>query len=243
MAKRIYSVHEGDRPYTELDIKEMTGEEQVRIMVSWFFERYEDPANRLPYNTREGGYQWVFGSPTSADEALQDEFSSFVDYDTIQRAVEEIEADGFDWSPIPDDDYYEEDEPNAQDELLALLAELRSELEARRRPPGLGHNRPPEAIDDEPLEVVEVENSISATDEIASFAQGEKSEKPLVRKALDVIGAAAKKIAVWLGHRATNGVDAFVKGAAAASGAGVIISWEKIGSLMQKVIELAGSLF
>ena len=243
MAQRIYTMHEGDRPYTSLDIERMSAEEQIRIMVSWFYENYEDPAQRLPYNSREGGYQWIFGGPTSADEALQDEFSSFVDYGVIQRAVEEIEAEGLEWSPIPDDEDFLGDEERSRAELLSVLAELRERLEERLPAPGIGHNQPPEEIDDAPLTTSEIHRAIDDTAIVAEFTEGAGEDNSKLNKALSSLGSAARIIAAWVGERATNGVDAFIKGAATAAGAATVISWDKIASLMEKAIELAASIF
>ena len=58
--------HEGD----------VNEERQGRIdaLVEWFHERYEDPAERLPYVSAEGGYQWIYGGPYDAREVLGDNF-------------------------------------------------------------------------------------------------------------------------------------------------------------------------
>jgi hypothetical protein len=91
----------------------MAEDEQVELMIDWFSNNYMDPVHRLPYNSREGGYQWVFGGPIEASEALQDEFSSLIELSVIERAVEEIESDGtLEWSPIPDEDFFDDSERN-----------------------------------------------------------------------------------------------------------------------------------
>lgn len=81
-------------------------------LVEWFSARYEDPANSLPYITREGGYQWIYGGPYDATEVLSD---SFLDADpkVIEKAVAIIEKDGlFDWSLKPEfeDEYFSQDD-------------------------------------------------------------------------------------------------------------------------------------
>jgi hypothetical protein len=57
-------------------------------MVQWFHENYEDPAVRLPYESREGGYQWIWGGPYDAREQIGDQFSDIADEDAIEAAVE-----------------------------------------------------------------------------------------------------------------------------------------------------------
>lgn len=66
---------------------------EAQELVDWFFERYEDPANSLPYITREGGYQWIEGGPHDARDALQDAFED-TNPVVLDRAVEVIERGG-----------------------------------------------------------------------------------------------------------------------------------------------------
>ena len=75
---QVYGHYENeDNVYviTNENISAVPEEEQVRLMVDWFYERFEDPANRMPYDSREGGYQWIWGGPHDANEELQNEFS------------------------------------------------------------------------------------------------------------------------------------------------------------------------
>lgn len=101
-------------------------------MVEWFHERYEDPAQRLPYISKEGGYQWIYGGPYDAREVLADNFPKESE-EIIEAAVEEIESDGLtDWAPVskPEDygeNYYEE-EPESGGDLQEIVAELGSLL-------------------------------------------------------------------------------------------------------------------
>lgn len=115
--------------------------DRIEALVEWFHSNYEDPANRLPYETREGGYQWIYGGPYDAREELQGQFPG-EDDDIINAAVEEIEADGLlEWAPVSrpedyenderpyDDDHHEEVEPStdlreAVTELENLIGQL-----------------------------------------------------------------------------------------------------------------------
>jgi hypothetical protein len=71
----------------------------VDAMVNWFFERYEDPANGVPYDGKEGGYQYFAGGPYNAEDELRDAFddgTKRIDR-MIQAAVDRIERDGIEW--------------------------------------------------------------------------------------------------------------------------------------------------
>lgn len=77
--------------------EEPIGEENlVSGMIAWFHENYEDPANGVPYDGREGGYQYVFGGPYDPNEVLQGEFPD-VPYETAERAVQIICDYGGEW--------------------------------------------------------------------------------------------------------------------------------------------------
>ena len=87
---------------------------QIDELVEWFFERYEDPAQRLPYISAEGGYQWIYGGPYDARTELADNFPEVPD-DIIAVAVDEIESDGLtDWAPVASAEDYDQydDEPD-----------------------------------------------------------------------------------------------------------------------------------
>lgn len=72
---------------------------RVDALIEWFFENFEDPANSLPYETREGGYQWIWGGPFDADEELQQAFGDAATEEEIREAVERIQSDGtYEWS-------------------------------------------------------------------------------------------------------------------------------------------------
>jgi hypothetical protein len=52
--------------------------EQYRVMEAWFRSRFEDPAQRTPYDSGEGGYIWIWGGPYDAREELNQEFQHLV---------------------------------------------------------------------------------------------------------------------------------------------------------------------
>ena len=70
-------------------------------LVNWFFEHYENPAEHVPYDGREGGYQYFNGGPYYADDVLADEFPD-VREETRTLAVEQISGYGFDWVRVED---------------------------------------------------------------------------------------------------------------------------------------------
>ncbi|HEY3548518.1 MAG TPA: hypothetical protein VGK17_20790 [Propionicimonas sp.] len=70
-------------------------------LVNWFFERYEDPADGVPFVSSEGGYQYISGGPFDAREVLEAAFPETAE-DVVALAVEQIEAYGSEWVAIGD---------------------------------------------------------------------------------------------------------------------------------------------
>lgn len=95
-------------------LAEATPEKQRELMKAWFLAHYEDPVNVCPYESREGGYQWIWGGPYIAQEELSNEFGGIVDNDVIEECAQELENEHscYDWSGYPDqedsDDYLAE---------------------------------------------------------------------------------------------------------------------------------------
>lgn len=68
-------------------------DENIERMVEWFRANFEDPANSLPYESKEGGYQWLFGGPYDAGEELSSAFPD-ADDERIDGAVERLQRGG-----------------------------------------------------------------------------------------------------------------------------------------------------
>lgn len=69
---------------------------QASEIVDWFFSRFTNPANGVPYETAEGGYQYYAGGPYDALDQIQDNFDGRTQ-SVHQAAVKKVELRGFDW--------------------------------------------------------------------------------------------------------------------------------------------------
>lgn len=77
---------------------QVSQDDHVDLMVEWFHANFEDPANSLPYESKEGGYQWLWGGPFDATEQLYDAFPDATESE-IAAAVGRIEHYGVvEWS-------------------------------------------------------------------------------------------------------------------------------------------------
>ena len=89
-------------------LSELGKELQMQVMREWFFAHYEDPVERTPYQSSEGGYLWIWGGPYDADEVLQDEFSGLVSYEAIEELARELSHTCYEWAPKASEDDYED---------------------------------------------------------------------------------------------------------------------------------------
>lgn len=81
---------------------------QRSVMEAWFRKRFEDPAERTPYESAEGGYIWIWGGPYDAREELEAEFSGIVPEEVIDDLIEELEAECWQWAPTPSSSDYDD---------------------------------------------------------------------------------------------------------------------------------------
>lgn len=83
------------------DISYLVPSEIKSIMESWFLSRYEDPSNNCPYESAEGGFQYIWGGPYDAYEELSSEFSGVYPDEIIENLADELNDVCFEWSGIP----------------------------------------------------------------------------------------------------------------------------------------------
>lgn len=86
-------------------------EVQLDVMRTWFFQEFEDPAERTPYESAEGGYIWIWGGPYEAYQELDAEFSDVVPDDVIEELSSELSGMCNEWAPT--------EKPGDYDEYLA----------------------------------------------------------------------------------------------------------------------------
>ena len=92
-------------------LKYISKKDQLEVMKNWFFENFEDPANACPYESREGGYFYIYGGPYDASEELQSIFGQYVKSEYIEELVDDLQTQCFDWSGSSNniDDWYDDD--------------------------------------------------------------------------------------------------------------------------------------
>lgn len=93
-------------------IKGLTTEKQIDRMRSWFFAKFENPAEHTPYESAEGGYIWIHGGPYDAQDELENEFNDEARAGAIEDLVDELSNECWEWAGIPQPDDYDYTAPD-----------------------------------------------------------------------------------------------------------------------------------
>jgi len=224
---------------TRGEFRRLPHEEKLEIMEAWFRERYEDPAERTPYESAEGGYIWIWGGPYDAQMELEAEFSGLASARLIGELVRKLQAECYQWAPTPkwDDDeeigdftptdtnaiaadidlsrppqFGDEYEQRHRAVLEGRLGRLEAELDTLRTPRGMiGHNQPPEPIDTLPLGEGERRRLAEVTaEQKADLAK----PQPDIAKAIvygQQLRSVFEKLLRWTGKKIDLTIEAFLK--------------------------------
>jgi hypothetical protein len=68
--RRYYTDDDIEHGITPSELKRAGRDRQKEYMRYWFHRNFEDPAEETPYNTREGGYLYIWGGPYNAHDEL-----------------------------------------------------------------------------------------------------------------------------------------------------------------------------
>ncbi|MFZ5780405.1 MAG: hypothetical protein ACOY4R_09435 [Pseudomonadota bacterium] len=98
--KRYYTADNPEAGVTPAELGKLSREDQLAYLEYWFYTYFEDPANETPYESAEGGYQYIWGGPYDARDELNDEFDGIVPEEVIEDAVKRVEQEGtIEWAP------------------------------------------------------------------------------------------------------------------------------------------------
>src|SRR6478609_5359963 len=106
-----YAIRNSECSLTESQLGRAKGEVQRRAMETWFYQHFESP-DTLPYDSSEGGYQWIWGGPYDPRQELEGGFGGIVSEKRISEFADELEEIALEWSAnsnrfMPDDYAYE----------------------------------------------------------------------------------------------------------------------------------------
>ena len=76
--------------YSKSELRTSDPEVQTEVMKDWFLANFEDPAENTPYESAEGGFQFIWGGPYDPEEQLSDRFSGVVPDEVISDLATEL---------------------------------------------------------------------------------------------------------------------------------------------------------
>ncbi|RFC68097.1 HEPN-associated N-terminal domain-containing protein [Mesorhizobium denitrificans] len=196
------------------DFTGMKKSEVVEAIVEWFFENFEDPAETTPYESAEGGYQYIWGGPYDAREIIESVFEDTASKAAVEDAVNQIQRGGFDWVPNsnrlqpPDEDDLEHEFTASElhSEMLNQISQFEDAIsQIPPATPGIGHNNPPEEIDPlvEQVDLQDIMNSVAVL-------KAQPVEPEDGGKAATAAITRLKEWAVKLGGYVTKQADNFI---------------------------------
>ena len=86
-----------------VDIYSLNKQEQVEYIKDWFLNNYEDPVEHTPFESKEGGYIYIFGGPYDAREEIEPYFEG-IEQIIIDSAVSELEKLSLEWAKVPNEE-------------------------------------------------------------------------------------------------------------------------------------------
>lgn len=107
MEKIRYEIGEDMGALSPSQLKRAGRETKKKAMDIWFRQNYSDPVDVCPYESAEGGYQFIWGGPYEPMDELSTEFSDLVPQDLIEEVAQELDDQAVEWSgnPDPGDDF------------------------------------------------------------------------------------------------------------------------------------------
>ncbi|QMW23639.1 hypothetical protein [Sandaracinobacteroides saxicola] len=100
-------------------------EAAIEQMVSWFFDNFEDPQNKMHYDSEDEVYYYPYGGPFDAADVLSSFVNDYPKREWIEAAVERIQHSGtYEWAPTSHGEYYEHPEHDVDEADLSVSAAL-----------------------------------------------------------------------------------------------------------------------
>jgi HEPN/RES N-terminal domain 1 len=78
------------------DDKKQYSDPRQAKMADWFHANYKDPADGVPYDSSEGGYQYIFGGPYDPQDELYEKFKGIYPSDLIEEVANDLIGSGGD---------------------------------------------------------------------------------------------------------------------------------------------------
>jgi len=194
-------------------VSRMSKTAAIDAITEWFLTNFEDPVHNTPYESAEGGYQYIWGGPYEARDIIENVFTGRARDSIIEETISQLENESSEWVPSssrqqpPEPDFDEPDpiETQSPEQLHQVMkeriAELEEALEKAPKPPsGMGHNHPPEPMDLEPLDGKDREELKGAL-AVLKVQPVEPRDKAPAATAFMILESKTAKLGKWLAQQ------------------------------------------
>src|SRR5712692_5982799 len=72
------------------DLRKAEHDTQIAVMCHWFYATFQDPVENTPYDSGEGGYQYIWGGPYDPHEELSSKFGGVVPDEVIEELADKL---------------------------------------------------------------------------------------------------------------------------------------------------------
>lgn len=224
----------------------LSKEESLEAIKEWFFENFEDPAHRTPYESKEGGYQYIWGGPFDAGEIIREAFEGKVSEEIIAEVIDDIQADGWEWTTAgrriqPPEEDYEDYIEHLFNSMQNQISDLEKKLEEFKgsHAPSIGHNNPPSPINEMALSSTQIQNITVNLNILKEHSPYEADEK--LKAAVEELETEKNRLGDYLKGKGNAFLDEALKGTANKIGerAVDIGFWYIVFEMLKGIIETA----
>lgn len=230
-------------------------EEIIEVVEAWFGENFQDPVHHTPID--DGEYVYIWGGPYETRDIIENIFADELTDEEIRAVTEALDSESLEWVPHsrrqqPPDDY----DPGTAEpvktteqlhqqmlEYIADAEKLLAKVDPKPSPAsiqGIGHNNPPEAIDEVPVSRKEFDELREALASLkAQSVQPNNNDQVKADEARQSVESTGKKILSWTFGRIADFAKEAIKGAGKVFGTAPYETWHQLGVSLQDVAQAA----
>jgi hypothetical protein len=102
-------------------------DEAIEALREWFFENFEDPVEHTPYESAEGGYQYIWGGPWETGDIFEHVYGDSISEELKAAVVSSLEDSTDVWVPnLSRVNILDEDEQSAEEAYAKMQEHVRA---------------------------------------------------------------------------------------------------------------------
>lgn len=217
------------------EFKRLIPEQQLALMSRWFTSAFIDISY---YQLRAQTYR---AAPCDVADELAAEFGGIVLDKVITELAERLTSSGEIWVPIKESQSAQAlstSNISVETDILMRLAALEMKLETLHGAASLGHNNPPEPIEEFPLSYSDASELRGAIEVVRREIGSESRDKPVIKNAIQIFAGVANKVGSWLASKADTAATELSKAVGKAAGVGVIAHLAGIDRQLWELIHI-----